>query len=34
MSEDEKVTGFFLRVDETINTMKELGENIEEAIIV
>jgi hypothetical protein len=34
MSEYENIAGFFLRVDETINTMKGLGENIEETIIV
>jgi hypothetical protein len=34
MSEYENITGFFLRVDEIVNTMKGLGENIEEAIIV
>jgi hypothetical protein len=34
MSEDENVAGFFLIVDETLNTMKGLGENIEKAIIV
>jgi hypothetical protein len=34
MSEYENVTGFFLRVYETVNTMKGLGENIEETIIV
>jgi hypothetical protein len=34
MSEDENIAGFFLRVDETVNTMKGLGEKIEEAIVV
>jgi hypothetical protein len=34
MSEDENMAGFFLRVDETINTMKGLGEKIEEAMVV
>jgi hypothetical protein len=34
MSEDENIAGFFLRVDETLNTMKGLGEKIEEAIMV
>jgi hypothetical protein len=30
MSEDENITIFFLIVDEIVNTMKGLGENIEE----
>ena len=34
MSEDKDIAGFFLIVDETVNTMKGLGEKIEEAIIV
>jgi hypothetical protein len=34
LSEDESVIGYFLSVYETVNTMKWLGENIEEAIIV
>jgi uncharacterized lipoprotein YehR (DUF1307 family) len=28
MSEDENIAGFFLRVDETVNTMKGLGEKL------
>ena len=34
MSEDENIAGLFLRVDETVNTMKGISEKIEEAIIV
>ena len=34
MSEDENIAGFFLIIDETVNTMKGLGEKIEEAIVV
>ena len=34
MSEDKNTTGFFLRLDETVNTMKGLGEKIEESIVV
>jgi hypothetical protein len=34
MSEDENIVGFFLRVDETVNTMKGIGEKIEEAMVV
>jgi len=33
MSKEENIVGFFLRVDETTNTMKGLGENIEKAIV-
>jgi hypothetical protein len=34
MCEVENFAGFFLRVDEIVNTMKGLGEKIEEAIVV
>jgi hypothetical protein len=34
MSEDENITSFFLRVDEVVNTMKGLGENIDEVVVV
>jgi hypothetical protein len=34
MSEDENIAGFFLRVDETVNTMKGIGEEIKEAMVV
>jgi len=34
MSDDENILGFFLRVYETIYTMKGLGENIKESIVV
>jgi hypothetical protein len=34
MSEDENIAGFFLRVDETVNIIKVLGEKIEEAMVV
>jgi hypothetical protein len=34
MSEDENVAGFFLRVDDIVNTMKGLGEEIKEDMIV
>ena len=34
MSEDENSVGLFLRLYETVNTMKGLGEKIEEAIVV
>jgi hypothetical protein len=34
ISEDEKVLGFFLRVDEIVNTMKGIREEIKEDMIV
>ena len=34
MNEDETVSKYFLRVEETVNAMKGLGENIEEASLV
>jgi hypothetical protein len=34
MSEDENVAGFFLRVNDIVNTMKGLGEKIEEDVVV
>jgi hypothetical protein len=34
MSEDENIGGFFLRVNEIVNTMKGLGEKIEEVMVV
>jgi hypothetical protein len=34
MSEDDYVASFFIRVDETVNTMKGLSENIEEVLVV
>jgi hypothetical protein len=34
MKEDEKITSYFLRVDEMVNAIKGLGEEIKETIIV
>jgi hypothetical protein len=34
MKEDEDITAYFLRVDETVNAIIGLGEEIEESIIV
>jgi hypothetical protein len=34
MMEDEDITSYFLRVDETVNVIIGLGEEIEESIIV
>jgi hypothetical protein len=34
MSEDENISSFFVIVDETVNIMKGLGEEIEEATMV
>jgi len=34
MSEDENIAGFFLRVDETVNTMKGIWNEIKEAMVV
>ena len=34
MNEDKNVSKYFLRVEETINDMKGLGENIDEASLV
>jgi hypothetical protein len=34
MKEDEDITAYFLRVDETMNTIIGLGEEIEESVIV
>ena len=34
MHNDESVANYFLRVDEIVNCMKNLGEEIEEAIVV
>jgi hypothetical protein len=33
MSKDENIAGFFLIVDETINTMKGIGEKIENVVV-
>jgi hypothetical protein len=34
MKEDKDITAYFLRVDETVNTIIGLGEEIEESVIV
>jgi hypothetical protein len=34
MKEDEDITSYFLRVDETVNVIIGLGEEIEESVIV
>jgi hypothetical protein len=34
MKEDEDITTYFLRVDETMNAIIRLGEEIEESVIV
>jgi hypothetical protein len=34
MKEDENITAYFLRVDETVNEIIGLGEEIEESVIV
>jgi hypothetical protein len=34
MKEDEDITAYFLRVDETVNVIIGLGEEIEESVIV
>ena len=34
MKEDEDIAAYFLRVDETVNAIIELGEEIEESVIV
>ena len=34
MNEDENVNKYFLRIEETVNSMKGLGENIDEASLV
>ena len=34
MKEDEDIATYFLRVDEIVNTMKGLGENIRNSVIV
>jgi hypothetical protein len=34
MNEDEIVSKYFLRVEELVNSMKGLGEKIEETILV
>jgi hypothetical protein len=34
MKEDEDITAYFLRVDETVNAIIGLGEEIEESVIV
>jgi hypothetical protein len=34
MKEDEDITAYFLRVDETVNAILGLGEEIEESVIV
>ena len=34
MNEDETVSKYFLRIEETVNAMKGLGENIGEASLV
>jgi hypothetical protein len=34
MKEDENITSYFLRVDETVNAIIGLGEEINESVIV
>jgi hypothetical protein len=34
MSEYENITSFFIRVDEVVNTVKGLGENLVEVVVV
>ena len=34
MKEEEKIAAYFLRVDETVNIIKGLGEKIEDTILV
>ena len=34
MNEDETVSKYFLRIEQTVNSMKGLGENIDEASLV
>jgi hypothetical protein len=34
MKEDEDIASYFLQVDEIVNTIRGLGENIENSVIV
>lgn len=34
MKEDENIVSFFVRVNEIVNGIKELGENIDEDVVV
>ena len=34
MNEDETISKYFLRIEETVNSMKGLGENFDEAFLV